>query len=144
MEQLQIHADAETEPLLTRTRQMLQEQLLLVDEGLADPQGFQYMMENQMQYGQDEEAIPEPNQQGEPGFHQNEESGKPAEVPGNGNGTGEGNEAPGGPNPDAPQNGSGGDSPGGNEAPGGPNPDSPGGSQDGQGGNGSGGGGGNK
>jgi hypothetical protein len=139
MEQLQLHVDTEIEPLLTRTRQMLQEQLHLVDEGLADPQGFQYMMENQMQYGQDEEAVPEPNQLGEPGFHQNDESGKPEEVPG----TGAGNEAPGGPNPDAPQSGNGGDKPG-NEEPGGPNPESPGGNQSDNGGNGSGGGGGNK
>jgi hypothetical protein len=130
MQQLQLHVDAETEPMLTRTRQMLQEQLHLVDEGLADPQGFQHMMQNQMQYGQDEEVVPEPNQQGEPGFHQNDESGQPAE-------------APGGPNPDAPQNGNGGDASG-NEAPGGPNPESPGGSQNNNGGNGSGGGGSNK
>jgi hypothetical protein len=115
---------------------MLQIHLQLVDEGLADPQGFQYMMQNQMQYGQEEEVVPEPNQQGEPGFYQNDESGKPAETPGNG----EGNEAPGGPNPDAPKNGTGG-SGSGNEAPGGPNPDSPKGNQDGTG---SGGGGSNK
>ena len=134
MEQLQLHVNTEIEPLLTQTRQMLQTRLQLVDEGLADPQGFQYMMQNQMQYGQDEEIVPEPNQQGEPGFHQNDESGKPAEAPGSGTG----NEAPGGPNPDVPQNGTGG--PGtGNKAPSGPNPDSP---QGGQGDTGSGGGGG--
>jgi hypothetical protein len=138
MQQLQLHVNAETEPLFTRTRQMLQKQLHLVDEGLADPQGFQYMMNNQMQYGQDEEAVPEPNQQGEPGFHQNEESGKPADTPGNGseNGNGEGNEKPGGPNPDKPQDKNDGSGPG-NEAPGGPNSDSP---QGGSSGNGSGGG----
>jgi len=138
MQQLQLHANAETEPLFTRTRQMLQKQLHLVDEGLADPQGFQYMMNNQMQYGQDEEAVPEPNQQGEPGFHQNEENEKPANTPGNGseNGNGEGNEEPGGPNPDKPQDKNDGSGPG-NEAPGGPNSDSP---QGGSSGNGSGGG----
>lgn len=137
MEQLQLHADTATEPLLTRTRQMLQTHLRLVDEGLADPQGFQNMMENQMRYGQDEEAVPEPNQQGEPGFHQNDESGKPPETPGSGNGAGEGNDSPGGPNPDKPQDGNGG-SGSGNEEPGGPNPDKP------QGGNGPGGDAGNK
>jgi len=136
MKQLQLHVNAETEPLLTRTRQMLQTQLQLVNEGLADPQGFQYMMNNQMQYGQDEEVVPEPNQQGEPGFHQNDESGNPAEAPG----AGAGNEAPGNPSPDKPQNGTGG-SDSGNDAPGNPNPDSP---QGGQGGSGNSSGGGNK
>lgn len=127
MEQLQLHVDAETEPLLTRTRQMLQIHLQLVDEGLADPQGFKYMMQNQMQYGQDEETVPESNEQGEPGFHQNDDSGKPAESPGSGNG--EGNDSPGGPISDKSQNGNGSA---------GPNPDSP---LGGQGGSGSGGGG---
>ena len=143
MQQLQLHVDAEIEPLLMQTRQMLQTLLHLVDEGLADPQGLQYMMQNQMQYGQDEEAVPEPNQQGEPGFHQNEDSGKPTETLGNGDGNGQGNEEPGGPNPDAPQSGNGSDAPG-NEEPGSSNPDSPGSGQGSQGGNGTGGGGGNK
>ena len=134
MEQLQLHVDADIEPLLTRTRQMLQTHLQLVDEGLGVPQGFQHQMENQMQYGQDENATPQPNQQGEPGFHQNEESGKPSEKPGDGNGTRSGNDSPGGPNPDAPQNGNGNNS----------NSDSPQGNQDSNSGNGSGGGGGNK
>lgn len=134
MQQLQLHVDADIEPLLTRTRQMLQTQLQLADEGLADPQGFQYMMENQMQYGQDEEAVPEPNQQGDSGFHQNDESGKPEETPGNG----EGNTSPGDLNPDKPQIGSGGDGQG-NEVPGVPNSD-----QNGDNGNGAGEGGCNK
>ena len=127
MEQLQLHVDTETEPLLTRTRQMLQIHLQLVDQGLADPQGFQYMMTNQMQYGQDEEAIPEPNQQGEPGFHQNDQNGQQTEEPGNGNGNGE----PSGQNPDNSQGGDGGSGTG-NESPGGQNPEIP------QGGDGSG------
>ncbi len=122
MEQLQTHANAQTEPLLTQTRQMLQTQLRLVDEGLADPQGFRYTMSNQMRYGQDEEATPEPNQQGEPGIHQNDQAGQPSEAPGTG--IGNGNATPGGPNPDSPQSGNGG-SGSGNEAPGGPNPDKP-------------------
>jgi len=128
LEQLQLHVNAEIEPLLTQTRQMLQIRLQLVDDGLADLQGFQYMMENQMQYGQDEEAIPEPNQQGEPGFHQNDDSGQPAEAPGE-------------PNPDAPQSGNGSNGSGNETSPGGSNSE---GSQGGQGGKGSGGGGGNK
>jgi hypothetical protein len=128
MEQLQIHANPETEPLLTQTRLMLQAHLQLVDNGLTGPQDFQYMLNNQMQYGQDEEAIPEPNQQGEPGFHQNDESGNQSDMPGSGNGNEsggtEGNDSPAGPNPDKPQGGNeGGGS--GNEAPGGPHPDSP-------------------
>ena len=134
MEQLQTHANAATEPLLTQTRQMLQTRLQLVDEGLADPQGFRYMMENQMRYGQDAEATPEPNQQGEPGFHQNDQSGQSTNEPGTGNGIGNG--APGGQNPDGSQNGNGGNSAG-NQTPGGQNPEPP------QGGNGSSGGGGN-
>jgi uncharacterized membrane protein YgcG len=134
MEQLQTHANATIEPLLTQTRQMLQTRLRLVDEGLADPQGFRYMLENQMRYGQDEEATPEPNQQGEPGFHQNDQSGQPTNEPGTTNGT------PGGQNPDSSQNGNGGNGTD-NQTPGGQNPKPP---QGGQGGNGSGGGGGNK
>jgi hypothetical protein len=103
MEQLQTHANPETELLLTRTRQMLQAHLLLVEEGLANPQGFRYMIQNQMQYGQDEEISPEPNQQGEPGFHQNGTNGQPGEGPGSGNGSS--NDTPGEPNPDRSQNG---------------------------------------
>ncbi len=138
IQQLQMHDGVETAPLLPQICQMLQTRLQLIDEGLTDPQGFRYMIQNQMQSGQDEEAVPEPNQQGEPDFHQNDESGKPAEAPGNGNG--EGNESPGVPNPDAPRNGTGGEDSG-NEGSGGPNPEAP---QGGQGGSGSGGGGGNK
>lgn len=106
MTQLQTHADTETEPLLTQTRLMLQNCLQLVDEGLGDPQGFRYAMTNQMQYGQNEEVDPEPNQQGEPGFHQNDQGGQPPVEPGNGNG--QGNGTPGGQNPDGSQNGNGG------------------------------------
>jgi len=135
MEQLQTHATTEKEPLLTQTRSMLQTRLHLVDQGLVDPQGFRYAMANQMQYGQDEEATPEPNQQGEPGFHQNEQGGQQPTDPGSGNGAGNG--TPGGQNPDNSQNGNGGNGSG-NEAPGGPNPESP---QNGNGGNGTGNGG---
>jgi len=153
MEQLQTHATADTEPLLTQTRSMLQTRLHLVDQGLADPQGFRYMMANQMRYGQDEEATPEPNQQGEPGFHQNGQDGGQPSDPGSGNGNGDsqnpdnsqngnggngpGNESPGGQNPESPQNDNGVNGSG-NEAPGGQNPESP---QSDNGGNGSGSGG---
>jgi hypothetical protein len=138
MEQLQTHANEATEPLITQTRQMLQTRLRLVDEGLADPQGFRYMLENQMRYGQDEEVTPEPNQQGEPGLHHNDQSGQSTNEPGTGNRTGSG--TPGGQNSDGSQNGSGGNGTG-NEAPGGQNPEH---MQGGQGGNCSGGCGGNK
>ena len=63
MEQLQTHVNADIEPLLTRTREMLQTRLRLVEEGLVDPQGFRYMMTNQLRYGQEEEVAPEPNQE---------------------------------------------------------------------------------
>jgi hypothetical protein len=114
MEQLQTHANAKTEPLLTQTRQMLQTNLHLVDEGLADPQGFHDKMKNQRQNGQDKKVTPEPNQQGEPGLHEGGPNGQPTGEPGNGNGNGnsEGNNSPGGPNPDKPQNGNGGNSSG--------------------------------
>ena len=119
MQQLQTHVDADTDPLLTQTRQMLQDCLRLVDDGLADPQGFRYAMTNQMRYGQNEEATPEPNQQGEPGFHQNEEAGQPSEEPGTGIGSGNG-ASNGSQNPDNGQNGKSGNDTG-NESSGGKN-----------------------
>ena len=135
IEQLQLHVNEETEPLLTQTHLMLQARLQLVDQALADPQGFRYMMTNQMQYGQDEEIAPEPNQQGEPGFHQNDQSEQPSVEPGNGNadgqspdnsqnGNGSGNEEPGGPNLESPQSDNGGNGLG-NEAPNGMKSESP-------------------
>jgi hypothetical protein len=139
MQQSQTHAGAEIEPLLTRTRQMLQLHQRLVDQGLADPQGFRYMMKNGMQYGPDEEATPGPNQQGEPGFHHNGPTEQPTNGPGAGNGSSEGNGSPGGPNPESPQPGNGGNGSGNNE-PGGNNPEKPDGGNNG--GSGSGGGGG--
>jgi hypothetical protein len=105
MEKLQTHASTDTEPLLTQTRSMLQTRLHLVDQGLVDPQGFRYAMANQMQYGQNEEVTPEPNQQGEPGFHQNDQGGQQLVDP---SGIGAGNGASGGQNPDNSQNGNGG------------------------------------
>jgi hypothetical protein len=139
MEQAQMHANAATEPLLTQTRQMLQTRLQLVDKGLADPQGFHYMMENQMRYGQDEEVTPEPNQQGEPGLYQNDQSGQPTNEPGTGNRTGSG--TPGGQNSNGSQNGNDGNGAGNQMPGGGQNPEQP---QGGQGSNCSGGCGGKK
>jgi len=98
MAQLQDQANPETAALLLQTRQMLQSRLQLVDQGLADPQGFRYTITNQMQYSQEEEAEPEPNQQGEPGFHQNGQSEQTPEKPRNGyqDGNDSGNSTPGG------------------------------------------------
>jgi hypothetical protein len=73
LSQLQTDASAEEEPLLTRTRDRLQDRLCQVEDGLTDPDGFRYTMQNEMRYGQDESLEPGPNQQGEPGFHQNTE-----------------------------------------------------------------------
>ncbi len=146
MEQLQTHVDADFDPLLIQTRLMLQTRLQQVDGGLADPQGFRYTMTNQKQYGQDEDTTPGSNQQGEPGFHQNDQGGQQPTDPGSGNGNGDdqGNGTPGGQNPDNPQNGNGGNGSG-NETPGGQNPDNPeGGSGSGSGNNDGSGSGGNK
>ncbi len=71
LSQLQTDVSAESEPLLTRTRDRLQDRLCQVEDGLTDPDGFRYAIQNQMRYGQDENLEPGPNQQGEPGFHQN-------------------------------------------------------------------------
>ena len=90
MTQLRTNASTETEPALTQTRQMLQNCLQLVDEGIADPQGFRYTMTNRMRYGQDDEITPEPNRQGEPGFHQNDQDGQPPVEPGSGSEGGNG------------------------------------------------------
>lgn len=116
MTQLQTHATTEAEPLLIQTRQMLQICLQLVDEGIADPQGFRYRMTNQMQYGQDDEITPEPNRQGEPGFHKNDQDDPPPAEPGSGDGNGDGNGHGYDQNPDKGgngQNGSGNDTSGG-------------------------------
>jgi len=73
LSELQTDASAEEEPLLTQARDRLQDRLCQVEDGLADPDGFRYIMQNEMRYGQDESLEPGPNQQGEPGFHQNTE-----------------------------------------------------------------------
>ena len=141
IERMQTHANIDSEPVLAQTRQMLQVRLQLVDQEMAEPQGFRNMLENQMEFGQDEETTQEPNQNSEPGFHQNYESVKPNETPGsvNGsqNGSGEGSKPSAGSNPDKPRDGNG-DGGSANEMHGGQNPDSA------QSGNGSGGAGGNE
>ena len=74
MLQAQNQAAGEEPTLMTQTQAMLQIRLRQVDDGLADPAGFQYNIQNERQFGQDEEATPFPNQQGEPTFHQNEQA----------------------------------------------------------------------
>lgn len=82
LSQLQTNASAETEPLLTQTRDRLQDRLCQVEDGLTNPEGFRYAMQNQMRYGQDENLEPGPNQQGGPAFHQNSEpTPAPTEAP---------------------------------------------------------------
>lgn len=127
LEQVQTDAGEETRSQLSHTQQMLQVHLGLVDKGLAEPQGFQLLLENQIQHGKDKQQKPKLNQQGDPGGHQNGNNGNSSGQPG-----GNGNGSPGKPDPDKPNQGNG--------SPGGPNNNSQGG-QDGQNGNGPGGGG---
>jgi hypothetical protein len=76
MTQAQNQAMGEPAGLMTQTQAMLQTRLRMVDEGLADPQGFQYNTQNERQFGQDDNATPFPNQQGEPAQHQNDQAPK--------------------------------------------------------------------
>jgi hypothetical protein len=128
LQQLQIHASPEAEPLLTRTRQMLQLHLQLEEQGLADPQSFRHKMQNRPQYGPAETSTPEPNQQAEPGYHQTGPTAQPSNTPGasNGNGSCEGNTAPCEPHREREelQNRNGDPEPG-HQEPGGHHPESP-------------------
>ena len=72
--QAQKKAMGESVQLMSKTTAMLQLRLRLVDEGIADPQGFRYTTQNERGIGQDESATPGPNQQGEPAYHQNDEA----------------------------------------------------------------------
>lgn len=81
-----------------QTRTMLQERLLLVEDGLQNRELFRYQVQNGYQYGQDDELTP-PAQNGN-----TEQNGQPATEPGGPNLT------PGEPNPepgDSGGNGSG-------------------------------------
>lgn len=116
LEQLQLHAGQNTQPVLEQTRTMLRQRLQLVQAGLLDHEVFRNAARNGFRYQQADEITP-------PAQNQNrEQNGQPTEVPGNQNAhpggpntnPGEPNTDPGGPNPD----------PGGpNTDPGGPNPD---------------------
>jgi hypothetical protein len=70
----QNQATGESVPLMAQTKALLQNRLRLVDEGLADPQGLRYSTQNERGVGQDESATPGPFQQGEPAYHQNDQS----------------------------------------------------------------------
>jgi hypothetical protein len=52
MERLQIHATQDAQPVLDRTRTMLQERLRLVDEGLLNHEMFRNSVRNGFRYGQ--------------------------------------------------------------------------------------------
>jgi hypothetical protein len=65
MEQLQIQAQDKLQlqaqdqlQLQTQTRTMLQERLRLVEEGLTDHEEFRHQVQNNFQYGQDDEVTP--------------------------------------------------------------------------------------
>lgn len=78
-----------------QTRTMLQERLLLVEDGLQNRELFRNQVQNGFQYGQDDELTP-PAQNGN-----TEQNGQPTTEPGGPNvAPGEPNVTPGEPNPD--------------------------------------------
>ncbi|WKZ34201.1 MAG: DUF5667 domain-containing protein [Anaerolineales bacterium] len=119
MQQLQIHATQDAQPILERTREMLQLRLQLVDGGLIDSEKFRNTVRNEFQYGQEEDQTPpaqngngQQNGEGEPqpggndiggGSGPNLEPGGPSTTPGSGNdgsgGNGSGGSGSGGKNP---------------------------------------------
>jgi hypothetical protein len=119
MQQLQIHATQDAQPILERTREMLQLRLQLVDDGLMDSEKFRNTVRNEFQYGQEEDQTPpaqngngQQNGEGEPqpggndigsGSGPNLEPGGPNTTPGSGNdgsgGNGSGGSGSGGKNP---------------------------------------------
>ena len=141
MEQLQLHAPQDVQPVLAETRTMLQQRLRLVDEGLVDHEIFRNAAQNGFRYGQEEEVAP-PVQNGN-----GQQNGQPTSIPAGPNPDPSGaNNDPGGPNLDpngpnhtaTPSTSGGGSGPAGN----GPGEGGSGGSASGGGGAGSGGSGG--
>ncbi len=106
MEQLQIQAQDKLQlqsqdqlQLQTQTRTMLQERLRLVEDGLTDHEEFRHQVQNNFQYGQDDELTP-PVQNGN-----GDQSGQPNTDPGGPNADPGGpNTDTGGPNPDPGSN----------------------------------------
>jgi hypothetical protein len=110
MEQLQLHASQNEQPILLQTRTMLQQRLQLVDEGLLNHEMFRYAVRNGFRFGQDVTATPPAQsgngaQNGQPTLvpvGPNTNPGGPNPAPtGSSYGPGEPNTDPGGPNPDA-------------------------------------------
>jgi len=109
-EQLQLHtqdqSQTQTQEQLqqqTQTRTMLHQQLQLVEEGLKNRELFRYRVENNFQYGQDEEVTPPVQNQNQ------EQNGQPNPDPGNNtNDTGGGNPNDSGSGGGGNDNGSGG------------------------------------
>jgi uncharacterized membrane protein YgcG len=138
MDRLQLHATQDAQPILERTRTMLQQRLHLVEDGLVNHEAFRNAARNGFRYGQDAESTP-PAQNGD-----GQQNGQPTLQPGdNGNGNGPGpNTDPGGPNLNAtpsptctgdclgPNNDSGGNNNGGADTDTGGNNNASGGDQD--------------
>jgi hypothetical protein len=131
MERLQIHATQDAQPILERTRTMIQERLRLVEDGLLNHEMFRYAVQNGFRYGQEEDLTPPAQNK--------QQNGQPTTAPGGPNTN------PGGPNTDQggtsigpgesnPNSGGTGTGSGGNTNPGGTNPN-PGGTSTGPGGN---------
>jgi hypothetical protein len=97
MEQLQLHAPQDVQPVLAQTRTMLQQRLRLVDEGLIDHEMFRIAARTGFRYGQEEEDEVTPPVQNGNGW----QNGQPTSIPAGPNpDPGGANSGPGGPNPD--------------------------------------------
>lgn len=80
---LQLKADEETAPLLLRTREMIQEQIRLVGEGLEEPLQLQQQLREQERINQpasDETELPDDGTEEQPGYGPGPNTG----APGNG------------------------------------------------------------
>ena len=103
-EQLQLHtqdqSQTQTQEQLqqqTQTRTMLHQQLQLVEDGLKNRELFRYRVENNYQYGQDDEVTPPVQNQNEEQNQNQEQNGETNPGPGgNSNDTGGGNSNDGG------------------------------------------------
>ena len=103
-EQLQLHtqdqSQTQTQEQLqqqTQTRTMLHQQLQLVEDGLKNRELFRYRVENNYQYGQDDEVTPPVQNQNEEQNQNQEQNGETNPGPGgNSNDTGGGNSNEGG------------------------------------------------
>ena len=95
MEQLQLHAPQDVQPVLAQTRTLLQQRLRLVDVGLVDHELFRKAARNGFRYGQEEEDVTPPAQNGNGG-----QNGQPTSIPAGPNpDPGGPNSSSGGPNP---------------------------------------------